>query len=196
MPQSARGLAIAGLICILPLVGCVPLHRYLAYPAAEADPDPTYAYLIIGSRVVPAEDGQQTWIHIRKYGGGVHDLLAGVPIYAVIPDRYEVTRVHFAQPSQSGVETRLTHRWNRFKLKPGIIYYLGTFEIADSNGKYTMRLVRDEDLFQRACDFSPEVFERFPVEYLDDDHASAPFAPCVTTGSADSTLLPRPASSR
>jgi hypothetical protein len=154
-------------------------YRYLAYPAAdEVVPDPRYAYLIVDSRELPEREDQQTSIHIRKFGGGVHHLEAGIPMYAIVPERYEVTRVHFTHSSEADEDTRFFRRRIRLKAKPGVVYYFGTAEIASRDGSYSIRIVRDEDLYRRACLYAPAVLAAFPLEFIGDSDGELPFPAC------------------
>ena len=154
------------------MIGCTPVNpalRAMERVAISHVPNPDKAYLIINASFLPKGQPQPTWVGLSQMFSFEH-LVTTKDVFEVQPTISRVSIVYFAErpgPKNKypgykkiyvGLNTPIV--W----LNAGTIYFYGRVEIDDSPGSRTLiRTVRDLDLYRRACEQAPELFEQFDV---------------------------------
>ena len=127
-------------------------------------PDPTKAYLIISSNLVPSDRRQPTWIAISSSTKDEH-LSTSDDIFELPPALYRIIHLDFGErrATATGTIDLRTELYHRLVLEPGKIYYYGRLEIEQQRQKTIVRVVRDSDVYRRACELAPELFSQFDL---------------------------------
>ncbi len=177
LPFPTEGVRIQHVFFILALVvaglmiGCSsvkPALRAMERVAISHVPNPDKAYLIINASFLPKGQPQPTWVGLSQKFSFEH-LVTTKNVFEVRPTISRVSIVYFTErpgpkkidpgPKNIYVGLNTPIVW----LNAGTIYFYGRVEI-DSTGRRTLiRTVRDLDLYRRACEQVPELFEQFEV---------------------------------
>lgn len=125
-------------------------------------PDATKAYLIINASVTPPEERQPTWTAI---GGPMYygHLTTTKDIFELLPGRHQIYHLDFQESPMSGIRTVGLYSTPKISLKAGTIYYYGKVEIEKSKRRKWVRTIYDLNLYRRACEYAPRLFQKFEV---------------------------------
>lgn len=139
-------------------------------PAYFLEADPQMAYLIIEATVSDKELNQPNRIYLSRGSSSPIEISANSSIVAVYPGRYRISGIYFHADKYYGVGSLTITEENIFDVGAGKIYLIGnlvlykTFALTEnSDPMYTINLVNDIQILQRACERSPQVFEAFPI---------------------------------
>lgn len=119
------------------------------------------AYLIIGARVINADDGRQpTWIAVRK-ARKLRHLSAIDAFFTLPPGSYALRHLDFGESRRSRSGTRYLPRLEDAKLIAGAVTVVGTIELDVRTGQG--EIVIEKSLLEAACAANSDLIDNAPI---------------------------------
>lgn len=143
------------------------------YPVSENPvPDPYMTYLIVSATSLPENDFVPAYLRLTR-NNNAEVLPAWEPMFALRNGRIVFTHAYFANRQGEPAGRYPVNNLPILRLEPGKIYYLGRIEFDVSKRNIGYSVVRDADLFRRACEQAIEIFYSFELVDLGADAPGA-----------------------
>lgn len=154
---------VLALLCSVIATACAgfALHE-IDRAEIRGNANPKKAYLIVNLNVYPPDRRQPTWISIYGVHKGAH-LSTSKYIFELEPGTYRVTHMDFLENPERGTFTVYFRETPEIELEAGVIHYYGRMEIESNLRRRLIRTIDDRDIFRRACEQAPSIFEQFDV---------------------------------